>query len=289
MGRTSEKFLKRLSKHPSLGNEIRQMIAPIQRALTTLSRGTAIWDSQGDAIDPLHNVYTAIQNATSFFAERFTSLPEFTAYYQIVDKAENEYMPSAPPMSPLTKSYFTTWAFFDVRFGRDRETLGSCLLHVSEELGFGQNVLDAIRAFSDSRMGIYESLKSRSGRSRLRELITDIEYDCVVTSGYQGRNGELLYVRLCRPLEPVAYHVVVTTPYILLSFTKADWTDYLNRSLIDSDGPKQRGLAHFLKYGREPNQWNEFIFQAYANYQFDAIFLTGLPDVPSSLPHAPKF
>jgi hypothetical protein len=72
MGRTSEKFLNRLSKHPSQSSEIRQMIAPIQRALTTLSRGTAISDSQGDAIDPLHNVYTAIQNATSIFAKRFT-------------------------------------------------------------------------------------------------------------------------------------------------------------------------------------------------------------------------
>jgi hypothetical protein len=289
MGRTCEKFLKRLSKHPSLGSEIRQMIAPIQRALITLSRGTAIWDSQGDAVDPLHNVYTAIQNASSFFAERFTGLPEFTPYYQIVEKAENEYMPSAPPMSPLTKSYFTTWAFFDVCFGRDQETLGSCLLHVCEKLGFEPNVLDAIRSFSDSRMGIYEYLESKSGRSRLLELITDNEYDCVVTSGYQGRKGELCYVRLCPPLEPVAYHVVVTTPYILLSFTKANWTDYLNRSLIDPEVRETRGLAHFLKYGREPNQWNEFIFQAYANYQFDAIFLTGLPDVPSSLPHAPKF
>ena len=37
-----------------------------------------------------------------------------------------------------------------------------------------------------------------------------------------------------------------------------------------------------------PNQWNEFVFEAYANYQFDAIFLTGLPDVPASLPHASK-
>ena len=38
-----------------------------------------------------------------------------------------------------------------------------------------------------------------------------------------------------------------------------------------------------MKYGHAPNQWNEFIVEAYANYQFDAIFLTGLPDVPSQL------
>ena len=34
------------------------------------------------------------------------------------------------------------------------------------------------------------------------------------------------------------------------------------------------------------NAWNEFIFLAYHHHQFDAIFLTGLPDVKGSLPHA---
>src|SRR3954469_11078076 len=67
--------------------------------------------------DPLHAAYVAAQNFTSFFAEAVSQLPEFDPYCQIVGPAEEEYMPSSPPMSPLTLSYFTTWAFFDVRFG----------------------------------------------------------------------------------------------------------------------------------------------------------------------------
>jgi hypothetical protein len=128
MGHISEEFLKRLDKKPSLGSEIRQMTTPIQQALIAQSRGQSFRDSQGDVVDPLHAVYTAIQNASSIFAEQFTSLPEFDTYYQIISKAQDEYMPSCPPMSPLTKSYFTTWAFCDVRFGTDLETIGSCLL-----------------------------------------------------------------------------------------------------------------------------------------------------------------
>jgi hypothetical protein len=31
---------------------------------------------------------------------------------------------TGPPMSPLTHSYFTTWAFFDFRFGAGRTTAG---------------------------------------------------------------------------------------------------------------------------------------------------------------------
>jgi hypothetical protein len=41
-----------------------------------------------------------------------------------------------------------------------------------------------------------------------------------------------------------------------------------------------------LKYGKDPLAWNEFIFQGYHHHQAEAIFLTGLPDVKGSLPHA---
>jgi hypothetical protein len=91
------------------------------------------------------------------------------------------------------------------------------------------------------------------------------------------------------PLAPASHHVVVTTPYVLLGFGKNDWKAYLSKSLVGLNASERRRRLHErLKYGREPNEWNEFIFQGYANYQFDAIFLTGIPDVPSSLPHAPK-
>ncbi|MBI1881171.1 MAG: hypothetical protein HYR94_23575 [Chloroflexi bacterium] len=44
-------------------------------------------------------------------------------------------------------------------------------------------------------------------------------------------------------------------------------------------------LDHLLKYGLSWNYWHEFVFQAYVNNRYDVIFLTGLPDVPESLPH----
>src|SRR3954447_11920717 len=70
--------------------------------------------------DPLHAAYVAAQNFTSFFAEAVTQFPEFDPYCQVVSPAEDEYLPDGPPVSPLTRCYFTTWAFFDVRFGPDR-------------------------------------------------------------------------------------------------------------------------------------------------------------------------
>ena len=231
MGQISEKLLKRLSRKWLLSREIRRPADLIGQALDRLNRFETILDSQGDMIDPLHGVYTAIQNVSSIFAERVSGISSSSLTTKSSPRRRTNTCPEAPPMSPLTRSYFTTWAFFDVRFGPDQETIGSCLLDAGAKLGFEPKVMEAIRCFSESRMGIYERLQSKGARCRLRELITEQTFDCFVGSGYQGRKGELWYVRLCPPLEPAGYHVIVTTPYILLNFTKEDWTAYLKRSL----------------------------------------------------------
>ena len=95
--------------------------------------------------DPLHAAYVAAQNFTSFFAESVSQFPEFDPYCKIVGPAQDEYMPSGPPMSPLTLSYFTTWAFFDVRFGPDGETIGTCLLDLAELLVMDPFMVETIR------------------------------------------------------------------------------------------------------------------------------------------------
>jgi hypothetical protein len=287
MNLISDKLVKRLGKSRKLADEIRRESVSIHDALESLKQGATSRLSHGVALDPLHAVYVAVQNVASTFAERVSQLAEFKPYYQLVARAEAEYMPGRPPMSPLTGSYFTTWAFFDLRFGPDNETIGTCLLDVADSLGLGEKVTEAVRLMSGTRMGIYEHIGVKSGRCMLRELITDDEFGCSVPAGYPGSKGELWFARLCPPLGPVGYHVAFTTPYVLTGFGKADWTAYLSKSLIGLTAPeKRRRLGELLKYGREPNFWSEFIFQAYHHHRHDAIFLTGLPDVPGSLPHA---
>lgn len=235
--------------------------------------------------DPLHAVYVAAQNFTSFFAEAVSQFPEFDPYCKIIGPAEEEYMPGGPPMSPLTMSCFTTWAFFDVRFGPDGETIGTCLLDLADLLEMDPFTVETIRRFQDSRMGIYEQCGNEGGRFRLRELVTDDEFTCHVASGYRRKAGELWYVRLCPPLlDLVDYHVAFTTPYVLTGATKADWAAYLKKSLPGS-ADMRKALHEFLKFGRGPNDWNEFVFRAYHHHRADAIFLAGLPDVKGSLPH----
>lgn len=193
-------------------------------------------------------------------------------------------------MSPLTTSYFTSWAFFDLRFGSGLETLGTCLLDVSGELGMDSGMAGVVRQFQQSRMGIYEHCGNVGRRIRLRELVTDVEFSCHSGSGYVGKPGELWYVRLCPPLVDIAdYHVAVTTPYILTGANKTDWMAYLNRAMLNLNTLEEgERLYALLKYGLSVHHWNEYIFLAFHHALHDAIFLAGIPDVQGSLPHAEK-
>ena len=79
-----------------------------------------------DGLDPIHAVYVFMQNLTSHFAEGVSGMPEMRAWADVVAQAEDEYMPSGPPMSPLTGSYFWMWALYDLRIGKSTDTLAHC-------------------------------------------------------------------------------------------------------------------------------------------------------------------
>jgi hypothetical protein len=292
MGAISKKLASRLGKANKQLGKLRRQASTFFAQVPRDANGAEALVRAGR--DPLHVAYTAAQNFTSFFAETVSEFPAFGPYARIVGPAEEEYLPAGPPMSPLTMSYFTTWAFFDVRFGADGETMGTCLLDVAPLLELSPLMTQTIQAFQGSRMGIYEHCGAEGGRCRLKELVTDEERTCYVASGYKGKPGELWYVRLCPPLPGFPdYHVAFTTPYVLLGTTKADWTAYLNKSLRGASDPK-KALHELLKFGkaarsrRADESWSEFLFQAYSNHQPNVIFLAGLPDVKESLPHAPR-
>lgn len=242
-----------------------------------------------DGYDPIHAVYIFLQNLSSRFVEGASRFPELKAYVKAVGDAEDEYLPSGPPMSPLTGSYFTCWAFYDLRFGRDGETIAQCQTACNDILWMNADQLNALQQMSDSRMGVYEHGGWRGPHIRLRELITGCEFVCHSPSGYRGRHGELWFVRLLPPLMPekADYHIAFTTPYVLIGHSRAEWTQYLQRTLVQVAGSDDlERLYKLFKYGLDANYWNEFIFKAYHHHQPEAIFLSGIPDLQHSMLHA---
>src|SRR5271165_1243614 len=55
--------------------------------------------------DPAHAAFIYAQNFASFLSEQMSPMKELRQYASIVGKAEDDYQPSFPPLSPVTTSY----------------------------------------------------------------------------------------------------------------------------------------------------------------------------------------
>jgi hypothetical protein len=73
----------------------------------------------------------------------------------------------------------------------------------------------------------------------------------------------------------------------LIEATKKDWTDFLRRGTVGMKAPSRAEAMHrLMKCGPKMNYWNEFVLLAYHHHRADAIFLSGIPDLKATLPHA---
>ena len=250
-------------------------------------------------LDPLHAVYVYGQNKMSVLVEQLAELPVMSELAEAYALAEQEYMPSGPPMSPLTHSYFSCWAFFDLCVGTMRESFGSIAIEVCKSLDVDQGLIRVFKKMQTSRMGFYVHEGFSEQHVMLREFLTGKRIKAIVPSGYRGEPGEIWLARIMpEPFEelPLGYSVVFTTPYAIgmvrgKSFyqvsDETEWQAFFERTLKKT-GKKNDTTAYeqLMKYGLSRHYWNEYIFEAYVNHIQGAILLTGFPDIPLSRPHS---
>jgi hypothetical protein len=246
---------------------------------------TVVSQKELAGFDPVHAAYVYTQNQVSVMSEQLTALKEMAPFVEIISKAEDLYAPSAPPMSPLTTSYFTCWAFFDACAGPADETIGTTILEVGEVFGMRPELLRLIRLLQESRMGLFVH-KGREGKLIvLEDLATEAVCRAIAPSGYLGEKGELWYARVLPPPSTGSTeHVVFTTPYIVVQPGPCEWLAYFKRALPEP--ARVCDYARHMKYGPTREYWNDFVFEGYVNHRSDAIYLAGLPDVPESRPHS---
>jgi len=241
--------------------------------------------------DRCHAVYIFAQRFASVLGEQLCKMKEMRQFVKIVGEAEDKYQPAGPPLSPLTISYFTMWSLFDVLFGQSHETIGTCILRIGPLIDMPSWLLDVISLMQHSAMGIYVHCGIEDNLVRLRALGSQETRLCLVPSGYVGQSGELWFIRMLPPANALFdYHIVFNTPYILVGVTERMFASYLDREVGRMGArklpEKMEATAYIMKYGPTPNHWNEYIFCAYTRYQHEAVFLTGIPDIKKSLPHA---
>ena len=255
-------------------------------------------------LDPVHAVYMDMQHHIADFIELFSNLPESRKLNQTFERAEAMYMPSGPPMSPITRSYFTCWTAFDMAVGIKRETYATIMHHFCTALGAHANFLQVLRCMQQSRMGLYIVENNDTSFVYLREIYTNKIVKTYVADSYLGLPGEIWLVRLLP--DPTGsycdYSVAFTTPYIIIDFplgksmpenfeeliySEESWIQFIERNLQHSKHKdKEQAYNQFMKYGLTNLYWPEYIFQAYVNHKPNMILLTGFPDKPETLPHA---
>lgn len=252
-----------------------------------LQKTVATWQNLSE-LHPAHAVYVYAQNQVSVMAEQLTELKEMARFVKLISKAEGEYLPSGPPMSPLTPSFYTCWAFFDACVGQAEETIGTTTMAVGAAFGMHHELVGVIDLMQQSRMGVYVHEGVEEDKVVLREIVTEKTCRAISPSGYRGHQGELWYVRVLPPPIPgTTEHVVFTTPYVLLNSGEAEWQAYFHRQLSDTSLKDCVAIhEHHMKFGPTRDYWTEFVFESYVNHRADVIFLEGLPDVPESRPHS---
>ena len=281
----ADKVLKKFERHSRNKVVNLKSFKTGKQLAQTLSQ-TVTSDTELAKLHPAHAHYVYAQNRLAVMAEQLTCLPELDRLSRILAGLEDEYMPSGPPMSPLTSSFYTCWTLFDISVGNANETLCSTAIAVGQKFGMHENLLHLLSLMQESYTAVYRHEGVEGDYVLLRELVTDRVFQTVSTSGYLGQKGELWYVRLMPPpSSEFEQHVVFTTPYRLLVPSEKEWLAYFDRVLPPVSSPKRISeYQKHMKYGPPRNYWSEFVFEAYVNYQHDVIFLEGLPDIEESRP-----
>jgi hypothetical protein len=239
------------------------------------------------ALHPAHAIYAYAQNQASVLLESVTALPALAQLTDLIADASEEYMPSGPPMSPLSPTYFFYWSAFDLAIGTARETAGDCIAALARCADADPDFLRILDIMRASRMGLYVCEGVDHEGVKLREFVSGEITSCIVPSGYRGQRGEIWLARVFPPPAPeFAQSVVITTPYVIIAPGEREWQRFLERTLPKTGiGDPRLAYRHLMKYGLDLRYWSEYIFEAYVNYKTSVVYLRGLPDVAGSRPH----
>jgi len=287
MSKISDKLIRDFKKIKKINKVIDFSEAKRAReALLKVNTDLSMIDRSED-LDPSHKVYIQVQNILSYFSEEVSGFKEFTDYYEILEELDFEYMPSYPPMSPVTSSHFSYFCLCDLRFGKERETISTIFKDIGIVYKYEDLFIRSLDNLIQSSMRFYKNLKVKDGLVELEDILTKERKLCVSTSGYLGKPNEIWFVRLVPNLDDkFDYQIILNTPYVILNQNEEDWIKYFERHGIQkSDSSIDGKILQKMKHNLDTKYWLNYIMDGYLNYESNCIFLTGIPDVKGSKPH----
>lgn len=233
-----------------------------------------------DEYHVIHKSYLTTLNTVTFLAEEFSALPLFDEYADLLEDAMDEFMPGSH-LSPISNSYFTCWASFDLIFGKQKETIGSCLLDIGLKIDMDSYTLEIIKLLQDSLMSICVCEGKDEKYTYLKELCTNNIYKCIVASQHSGNEGEIWYSRILPcPFNFSDEHLVFTTPYIILDTSPNMWNKFIERNIFKIDSTDRvSSYQDFMKYGLSKTYWHEYIIKSHFRSNYTATYLQGMPKI----------
>lgn len=259
----------------------------VKKKLLKINSGEIVRQAKRSEVDfdPSHEIYLLLQNIMSDLAYEISDLKELKDYYDKVLGMENSYMPSFPPMSSLTTSYYNFWLICDFTIGIDKETITSILFGLGVVFKFDPLAMEALDNLSNSYMGFYKCLGQKDDFIILQNILTGEVHSVICTSGYEGDVNTIWFVRLAPNLDTKDnYAVTLTTPYVVLESNLNDWASFFERQVLAKE--KELFVKECIKFLKQPNSvnyWHEYLLDAYFNYKSNVIFLKGIPDIRESL------
>ena len=296
-GPIAQKVIKALKKHSNQKIYDLEVYRNAKQSAAELEK-SIISEKEMAGLDPLHAVYAHAQNKLSVMIEQLAELPALSRLADAYGDAQDHYLPSGPPMSPLTQSYFFCWGFFDLCLGLKKESLTTVAIDVGKAIDLDQALITLLDIMQRSRMGIYRHEGVKDGLVCLTEFVSNHSVRAIVPAGYLGQSGEVWFTRLLpEPFPDLAsgYSLVFITPYILGELTGnqyttgpvSQWEAFFERTLPKTGIKDPVGAYEkMMKYGLNRNYWNEYITDGFLTSRAEMIMLAGLPDERSSLPHA---
>lgn len=236
--------------------------------------------------DPNFHAYAAALNIAGVFALQALDILELIPFNNTLADLQENYMPSYPPMSPVTSSFFQAWMVLDARIPSHGPTLGGLFAQYLKGRNALRYLWKTLDALNDSYGSFYEVVGPGGNRVQLWDIAGEKEICCWNSSAYSGEAGEVWYVRVLPSfLDACDYSVTLNTPYVFRNEGRRSWADFFRRHRYSGNGSAGE-LQSYLKHGKFLEYWMEFVFQAYCNHTGNAIFLSGLPDNTASRPHS---
>lgn len=236
-------------------------------------------------------IYAAACNICSEFRDQLLDrIPLLEQFNNRLCDMQDEYTPSGPPMSPVTKSFFNNWMTLDASIGNDL-TIGllySMYIREKEVMSYAAKAMDRL---NESFLSVYQVVGGDLKKTVVWDILEKREvsasipiYDYTVAT-YEPRVGDVWYTRILPPLKDEdTVHQVFGTPLIFRATKREDWERFFARRMASKHSDINK-LRKYMKQGDSFGYWLEFVFQTYAGHTGEVIFAEGLPDIKDSRPH----